>query len=58
MGLIGWVFSWFIYWTGNFMGMLMNIPKMHWLYPAYNQLMVLSLRIQDATKCERGPWRY
>lgn len=58
MGLVGWIVSWLLYWAGNFMSLVMNIPRMHWLYPVYNWLMVTSLRVQDATKCELGPWRY
>jgi len=53
---IGYAGSWMLYWLGDLVSRIMHFDLMWWLYPVYNQLMCCSLRIQDWSDIDTGPW--
>ncbi len=40
--------GWGLYWLGDILSHVMNIPGMGWIYPAYNACMIKSVDISGA----------
>lgn len=52
---LGWLVSWALYWLGDGISIVMDNRYLHWLYPAYNRVMLASNYVQDWAGCD-GPW--